>query len=431
MALQCGIVGLPNVGKSTLFNALTKAGIAAENYPFCTIEPNVGVVEVPDARLQALAEIVKPVRVLPAVVEFVDIAGLVAGASKGEGLGNQFLANIRETDAIVHVVRCFEDPNVVHVAGKVDPVSDIEVINTELALADLGTAEKALHRSQKTARAGDKDAIKLVALLEQIIAALNTGRPVRSLALDDAAVALLKPLCLITAKRILYVANVKEDGFHDNPYLQAVQDYAKAEDAPVVAVCAAIEAEIAELDDADKAVFLADLGMTEPGLNRVIRAAYYLLGLQTYFTAGVKEVRAWTIHIGDTAPKAAGVIHTDFERGFIRAQTIAYQDFIAHGGEQGAKEAGKMRAEGKEYVGLAARGKDQARQLLYGAEGSPNLWRRSPDRKVGASSRIFAGYRWRSVALWFVVNAPLRKSIRTRDEELRPCARSLQRHKLA
>jgi len=350
MALQCGIVGLPNVGKSTLFNALTKAGIAAENYPFCTIEPNVGVVEVPDARLQALAEIVKPVRVLPAVVEFVDIAGLVAGASKGEGLGNQFLANIRETDAIVHVVRCFEDPNVVHVAGKVDPVSDIEVINTELALADLGTAEKALHRSQKTARAGDKDAIKLVALLEQIIAALNTGRPVRSLALDDAAVALLKPLCLITAKRILYVANVKEDGFHDNPYLQAVQDYAKAEDAPVVAVCAAIEAEIAELDDADKAVFLADLGMTEPGLNRVIRAAYYLLGLQTYFTAGVKEVRAWTIHIGDTAPKAAGVIHTDFERGFIRAQTIAYQDFIAHGGEQGAKEAGKMRAEGKEYV---------------------------------------------------------------------------------
>jgi len=350
MALQCGIVGLPNVGKSTLFNALTKAGIAAENYPFCTIEPNVGVVEVPDARLHALAEIVKPVRVLPAVVEFVDIAGLVAGASKGEGLGNQFLANIRETDAIVHVVRCFEDPNVVHVAGKVDPVSDIEVINTELALADLGTAEKALHRNQKTARAGDKDAIKLVALLEHVIAALNAGRPVRALGLDEDAMAQLKPLCLITAKRVMYMANVKEGGFTDNPYLDAVQTYAQAEAAPVVAVCAAVEAEIAELDDDDKNVFLADLGMTEPGLNRVIRAAYRLLGLQTYFTAGVKEVRAWTIHVGDTAPKAAGVIHTDFERGFIRAQTIAYQDFITHGGEQGAKEAGKLRAEGKDYV---------------------------------------------------------------------------------
>jgi len=350
MALQCGIVGLPNVGKSTLFNALTKAGIAAENYPFCTIEPNVGVVEVPDARLQALAEIVKPVRVLPAVVEFVDIAGLVAGASKGEGLGNQFLANIRETDAIVHVVRCFEDPNVVHVAGKVDPVSDIEVINTELALADLGTAQKALHRHQKTARAGDKDAIKLVALLEQVIAALNAGRPVRALGLDDDALAQLKPLCLITAKRVMYVANVREDGFANNPHLHAVEQYAAAERAPVVAVCAAVEAEIAELDEADKSVFLADLGMTEPGLDRVIRAAYRLLGLQTYFTAGVKEVRAWTIHVGDTAPKAAGVIHTDFERGFIRAQTIAYQDFIAHGGEQGAKEAGKLRAEGKDYV---------------------------------------------------------------------------------
>jgi len=350
MALQCGIVGLPNVGKSTLFNALTKAGIAAENYPFCTIEPNVGVVEVPDVRLQALADIVKPVRTLPAVVEFVDIAGLVAGASKGEGLGNQFLANIRETDAIVHVVRCFEEPNIVHVAGKVDPIADIEVINTELALADLTTAEKALQRNRKTAGAGDKDAIKLVALLEHVIAALNQGRPVRALGLDAEAVALLKPLCLITAKRVLYIANVKEGGFSDNPCLQAVEVYAQAENAPVVAVCAAVEAEIAELDDADKRDFLLDLGMTEPGLNRVIHAAYHLLGLQTYFTAGVKEVRAWTIHIGDTAPKAAGVIHTDFERGFIRAQTIAYEDFIAHKGEQGAKEAGKMRTEGKDYV---------------------------------------------------------------------------------
>lgn len=350
MALQCGIVGLPNVGKSTLFNALTKAGIAAENYPFCTIEPNVGVVEVPDPRLAALAEIVKPERVVPAVVEFVDIAGLVAGASKGEGLGNQFLANIRETDAIVHVVRCFEDDNVVHVAGRVNPVSDIEVINTELALADLATAEKALQRHQKTARSGDKEAIKLVAVLEKVVAALNEGRPVRSLDLSEEEQAMIRQYCFITAKRCMYVANVREDGFENNPHLDAVREYAAAEKAPVVAVCAAVEAEIAELDDEDKAVFLADMGMEEPGLNRVIRAAYSLLGLQTYFTAGVKEVRAWTIRVGDTAPKAAGVIHTDFERGFIRAQTISYDDFIAYKGEQGAKEAGKMRAEGKDYV---------------------------------------------------------------------------------
>lgn len=350
MALQCGIVGLPNVGKSTLFNALTKAGIAAENYPFCTIEPNVGVVEVPDERLAALAGIVKPERIVPAVVEFVDIAGLVAGASKGEGLGNQFLANIRETDAIVHVVRCFDDDNVVHVAGKVDPISDIGVINTELALADLATADKALQKNLKLSRSGDKEAAKLVALLEKIVAALNEAQAIRSLGLDEEALAMIRQYCFITAKPTLYVANVKDDGFHDNPKLQAVQDYAKTENAPVVAVCAAIEAEIADLDDADKHEFLADMGMDEPGLNRVIRAGYRLLGLHTYFTAGPKEVRAWTMHIGDTAPKAAGVIHTDFERGFIRAQTIGYDDYIACKGEQGAKEAGKMRAEGKEYV---------------------------------------------------------------------------------
>ena len=351
MSLKCGIVGLPNVGKSTLFNALTKAGIAAENYPFCTIEPNVGVVEVPDHRLKALSEIVKPERVVPAVVEFVDIAGLVAGASKGEGLGNQFLANIRETDAITHVVRCFEDENVIHVAGKVDPLSDIEVINTELALADLGTVEKALTRYSKAAKSGnDKEAVKLAAVLEKARVQLDAAKPIRALDLSDDEAALLKPFCLITAKPTMYVANVKEDGFENNPHLDAIRKYAEAEKSPVVAVCAAIEAEIADLADEDKEVFLADMGMDEPGLNRVIRAGFKLLGLQTYFTAGVKEVRAWTIHIGDTAPQAAGVIHTDFERGFIRAQTIAFDDFIAYKGEQGAKEAGKMRAEGKEYV---------------------------------------------------------------------------------
>ena len=350
MSLQCGIVGLPNVGKSTLFNALTKAGIAAENYPFCTIEPNVGVVEVPDPRLAQLSEIVKPERVVPAIVEFVDIAGLVAGASTGEGLGNKFLAHIRETDATVNVVRCFDDENVIHVAGKVDPISDIEVIQTELCLADLATVEKALHRHTKVARSGDKDAQKLVGLLERCQAALNENTPVRALEFTKEELPLVKSFTLITAKPAMFVGNVSEDGFENNPYLDRLREYAARQGAPVVAICAKIEADLAEMDDEDKKMFLAEIGQEEPGLNRLIRAAFKLLGLQTYFTAGVKEVRAWTIQIGDTGPQAAGVIHGDFEKGYIRAQTIAFEDYIAFKGEQGAKDAGKMRSEGKEYV---------------------------------------------------------------------------------
>ena len=350
MGIKCGIVGLPNVGKSTLFNALTRAQIAAENYPFCTIDPNVGVVPVPDPRLEQLAAIVPPEKILPTTVEFVDIAGIVKGASTGEGLGNKFLANIREVDAITHVVRCFQDDDVIHVAGRIDPLSDIEIINTELALADLDSVEKALVRYEKAARALDKEAIRARDVVKRVRESLNAGHPVRALPFDEHDRLVVRDLQLLTAKPVLYVANVAENGFKNNPLLDAVTKLAVAEGAQVVAVCAAIEAEISQLEEADRSDFLKEMGLAEPGLNRVIRAAYALLGLQTYFTVGPKEVRAWTVRVGATAPQAAGVIHTDFERGFIRAEVIAFEDYIALQGEHGAKEAGKLRLEGKDYL---------------------------------------------------------------------------------